>query len=250
MTSVLESELRLSNPPATDKLAEHVAFVTGAGGVAGSARRSMAHSLVNVSSVVERTRQHRPGELRRVEVGAVRADQDACKEAAYQLAKSGKEHRRRNRPDDQPNSTRSPGFACCAPAILTRITSRRAGGRATSSPEQMVSIGLLAALSARLLLADTLTANWRTLRSYQRMPPRSAQPLGYPVCRSTPDAGDGGLTFDGARKPLRTDSCALARRSTSNGTKSRMELRSNRMSAASTAGRRNVARREVRVSLG
>jgi hypothetical protein len=30
MTSVLESELRPSNPPATDKLAERIAFVTGA----------------------------------------------------------------------------------------------------------------------------------------------------------------------------------------------------------------------------
>ena len=37
-----------------------------------------------------RNRQHRPGDLRRVEVRTVRATETLAKEAAYQLAKSGK----------------------------------------------------------------------------------------------------------------------------------------------------------------
>jgi hypothetical protein len=92
----------------------------------------------------------------------------------------------------------------------------------------MVSAGLLAALSARLLLAETLTQD---AAAFQRMPP---------------DSGDGGLTFAGERKPLRSGQLRTGaafdqqRNETANG--AALESDECRVD-----GGRSVAGREVRV---
>ena len=204
MTDVLESTPRQSNPPATDKLAGRVAFITGGTRGIGAAiahslanqgatvaamteddwhnvlavnlsgafflcQAALAHMvergsgrIVNVSSVVGETGNIGQANYAASKSGLFGLTKTLAKEAAYQLAKSGK------RTDDGIGitvNTVTPGLittemtAAIPDKVMAKLTGRIPVGRAGKPEEVARVVHFLAADASSYITGQVWSVN-------------------------------------------------------------------------------------------